>query len=292
MREFVATRQHIFDGFFYPKCSGEIIFTIDNLFHQIEASSKDREVLFIVKEFIKNKKILTFIVPHGAYRYSGYVSSLVYYLIGLIECNKFIILSPDHNGTSPGISIMDRGYWSTPMGCIQISEELGLKLLDKDSDNFIHIDPFSLSIDHAIETQLPFLQYVKRDGLEFIPILQRTQGKYASIKLADILSSIVPKDEHVTLIVTSNFSHYLCYDECYRKDKKLLSDILSMNIETFYKTLEDNSMTLCGYGCIASAIEFSKRMKNNDAILLKYLTSGDIDGNKSSVVGYSSLILL
>jgi AmmeMemoRadiSam system protein B len=33
-------------------------------------------------------------------------------------------------------------------------------------------------------------------------------------------------------------------------------------------------------------------MKNTDASLLKYLTSGDIDGNKSSVVGYSSLILL
>ena len=240
MRESVATRQHNSDGLFYPQCSREIIFTIENLFHQIEASAKDREVLFIIKEFVKNKKILTFIVPHGAYRYSGYVSSFVYYLIGLIECKKFIILSPDHNGTSPGISIMDRGYWSTPLGDIRISEELGLKLLDGDSDNFIHIDPFSLSIDHAIETQLPFLQYIKRDGFEFIPILQRTQGKYASIKLADVLSSVVPNDENVVLIVTSNFSHYLCYDECYKKDKKLLSDILSMNIESFYKTLKDN----------------------------------------------------
>jgi AmmeMemoRadiSam system protein B len=126
LREFVATRQHNSDGFFYPKCSREIIFTIEDLFRQIEASAKDREVLFIIKDFIKNKKILTFIVPHGAYSYSGYVSSLVYYLIGLIECNKFIILSPDHNGTSPAISIMDKGYWSTPLGYTLISEELGL----------------------------------------------------------------------------------------------------------------------------------------------------------------------
>ena len=292
MREPLSTRQHNSDGFFYPKRSREIIITIENLFRQIETSAKDREALFIINDFIKNKKILTFIVPHGAYSYSGYVSSLVYYLIGLIECNKFIILSPDHNGTSPGISIMDKGYWSTPLGNAQISEELGLKLLDGDSDNIIHIDPFSLSIDHAIEAQLPFLQYVKRGGFEFIPVLQRNQGKSDSIRLADILSSTVPKDENVVLIVSSNFSHYLCYDECYTKDKKLLYDILSMNIESFYKTLEENSMTLCGYGCIASAIEFSKRMKNTDASLLKYLTSGDVDGNKSSVVGYSSMILL
>jgi AmmeMemoRadiSam system protein B len=37
---------------------------------------------------------------------------------------------------------------------------------------------------------------------------------------------------------------------------------------------------------------FSKRVNNVDANLLKYLTSGDIDGNNSSVVGYSSLIFL
>ncbi len=292
MRGSVTTRQHNSNGVFYPKCLEEIIFTVENLFYRIEASAKDREILSIAKEFIKNKKILTFIVPHGAYSYSGYVSSLVYYLIGLIECKKFIILSPDHNGTSPGVSIMDRGYWSTPLGHIQINEELGLKLLDNDFDNFIHVDPFSLTIDHAIETQLPFLQYVKRDGFEFIPILLRTQDRCASVKLADIFSSIVPRDENLVLIVTSNFSHYLCYDECYKKDKKLLSHILSMNIESFYKTLEDNSMTLCGYGCIASAMAFSKRMNNTDASLLKYITSGDIDGNKSSVVGYSSLILI
>ncbi len=292
MREDVVTRQHNFNGIFYPSCSQEIVFTIEKLFHQIDASSKDRKVLLIAKEFVKTKKILTFIVPHGSYCYSGYVSSMVYYLIGLMECNKFIILSPDHNGTSPGISIMDKGYWSTPLGKIPIDEELGLKLKNNGFDGFINIDPFSLSIDHAIETQLPFLQYVKRDGFEFMPILQRTQDKDASIRLADILSSVVPKDENVILIVTSNFSHYLCYDECYKKDNKLLFDILSMNVDSFYKTMEENSMTLCGFGCIASAINFSKRINNTDASLLKYLTSGDVDGNKSSVVGYSSLLLL
>jgi AmmeMemoRadiSam system protein B len=65
-----------------------------------------------------------------------------------------------------------------------------------------------------------------------------------------------------------------------------------MNVDSFYKTLEENSMTLCGFGCIAAALEFSKRMKNTDVSLLKYLNSGDVDGNKSSVVGYSSLLLL
>jgi AmmeMemoRadiSam system protein B len=34
------------------------------------------------------------------------------------------------------------------------------------------------------------------------------------------------------------------------------------------------------------------KVNNFDAILLKYLTSGDIDKNRYSVVGYSSLMIL
>ena len=292
MKHDVLKRDHHYNGIFYPKTNSEIISTIKDFFHQIDESPNEKKIIDIVAKCIKFKKILTFIVPHGSYCFSGYISAFVYYLISLIECNNFIILAPDHYGTSPGISIMDKGIWSTPLGNISINEKLGLNLLDDGFNGFVNVDPFSLTIDYAIETQLPFLQYIKKNDFRFIPILQRTQDKATSIKLAEILSKIVTKEENVTFIVTSNFSHYLCYEECYKKDNSLISDILSLNIDSFYKTFEDNVMTVCGYGCIASSMEFSKKMKNSNVVLLKYLTSGDIDGNKSSVVGYSSLLIM
>jgi MEMO1 family protein len=292
LKDGVLTREHHYNGIFYPKTNSEIISSINEFFHQIDESPTEKKIIDSVESYIKFKKILTFIVPHGSYCFSGYISAFVYYLISLIECNNFIILAPDHNGTSPGISIMDKGTWSTPLGSISINEELGLNLLDDRFNGFINVDPFSLTIDHAIETQLPFLQYIKKNDFKFTPILQGTQDKFASIKLAETLSMVVPKEENVILIVTSNFSHYLCYEDCYKKDNSLISDILSLNVDSFYKTLEDNVMTVCGYGCIASSMEFSKKMGNSNVILLKYLTSGDIDGNKSSVVGYSSLLML
>jgi AmmeMemoRadiSam system protein B len=292
LKDGVLTREHHYNGIFYPKTNSEIIYSINEFFHQIDDSPQEKKIIDIVGKQIKFKKILTFIVPHGSYCFSGYISAFVYYLISLIECNNFIILAPDHYGTSPGISIMDKGTWSTPLGNISINEELGLNLLDDRFKGFINVDPFSLTIDHAIETQLPFLQYIKKNDLKFIPILQGTQDKFTSIKLAETLSMVVPKEENVILIVTSNFSHYLCYEDCYKKDNSLISDILSLNIDSFYKTLEDNIMSVCGYGCIASSMEFSKKMRNFNVVLLKYLTSGDIDGNKSSVVGYSSLLML
>jgi MEMO1 family protein len=267
---------------------------IKQFFNQLQISVKEKERLDRIARYIKDKQFLTFIVPHGSYHYSGYISSFVYYLIGFTECNSFIILSPDHNGTSPGISTMAKGYWKTPLGRISIDEDLGFELLNNiyNNSDFIHVDPFSLDIDHAIETQLPFLQYVKRTDFKFIPILQRKQDKLSSIRLAEILYKAINKEEKVTLIVTSNLSHYLGYDECYKKDNNLISDVLSLNIDSFYKTYEENFMSVCGFGCIASAMEFSKKTRNLDTVLLKYLTSGDIDGNKSSVVGYSSLLMV
>jgi len=96
----------------------------------------------------------------------------------------------------------------------------------------------------------------------------------------------------VILISTSNLTHYLSHDECYRIDKQVLSEALSMNIDSFYQIVENYSHIICGYGCIASTIEFSNMVGNTDAILLKHMTSGDNDGNKSSVVGYASMIMV
>jgi len=246
----------------------------------------------MVNEYIQDKKIVSFIVPHGSYDYSGYVSAFTYYLIDKIECQNFIILSSDHRGTSPGISVLEHGFWNTPLGPAQINEMMANNLIKKSSAGFVQIDSFSFEIDYTIETQLPFIQVLKKNNFRFLPILQRKQDKKTCIKLAKLLASILPQDEKVVLIATSNFTHYLGYEECYAIDKKLISEISKMDVESFYDTLKNYFKYICGYGCVATAMEFSKLLGNFDVILLKHLTSGDIDGNKSSVVGYSSILML
>ena len=246
----------------------------------------------MVTEYIQDKKILTFIVPHGSYDYSGYVSAFTYYLIDKIECQNFIILSSDHRGTSPGISMMAHGSWNTPLGPVQINEIMANRLIKKSKTGFIQVDSYSFEIDNTIETQLPFIQVLKKNNFRFLPILQRKQDKNTCIELAKLLASILPQDERVVLIATTNFTHYLGYEECYAVDKKLISEITKMDIESFYNTLKNYFQYICGYGCVGTAIEFSKHLGNFDVIVLKHLTCGDIDGNRTSVVGYSSILML
>jgi AmmeMemoRadiSam system protein B len=47
---------------------------------------------------------------------------------------------------------------------------------------------------------------------------------------------------------------------------------------------------MCGYGPITTLIAAAKLMKGVKPEFLKHATSGDITGDESAVVGYSSLV--
>jgi MEMO1 family protein len=285
-------REHNFSGIYYPKDHISLIKGIERLFEDVSSSVEDRHLLKIIEGYIQKKKILSFVVPHGSYRYSGIASAFAYSLIKRLECSNFIILSSDHRGTSPGISVTDNQYWNTPLGKVKIDTSMLNDLLKKCDDGFAQLDSFSFEIDHTIETHLPFIQSMHKDNVSFLPVIQKNQDKETSMQLGRLLSTILPSDQRVILISTSNLTHYLNYDECYKIDREILSEVLSMNIDSFYRVMENYSNIVCGYGCIASTMEFSKIVGNSDAILLKHMTSGDTDGNKSSVVGYASTVMV
>ncbi|HSA75160.1 MAG TPA: AmmeMemoRadiSam system protein B [Candidatus Nitrosocosmicus sp.] len=285
-------REHSFSDIYYPKDYDILIRNIENLFNIIYSSDADRQFLSMVKGYAQKKKILSFIVPHGSYKYSGITSAIAYALIKNIDCSNFIILSSDHRGTSSGISVTEDEYWSTPLGKVKVNNSMRSDLLRKSTKDSVKLDSFTFKIDHTIETQLPFIQFLHKGNLSFLPIIQKRQDKETSVSLGKLLSSILPPDENVILICTSNLTHYLNYDECCRIDNQVLSKAISMNIDLFYQSVERYSHIICGYGCIASTMEFSRMVGNSDAIVLKHLTSGDSDGNKSSVVGYASVVMV
>jgi len=46
----------------------------------------------------------------------------------------------------------------------------------------------------------------------------------------------------------------------------------------------------CGYGAIASTMTACRELGATKARLARYATSGDVTGDKASVVGYASII--
>ena len=56
-------------------------------------------------------------------------------------------------------------------------------------------------------------------------------------------------------------------------------------------TVEEYRITMCGPGPVAAVLTALKKSGSKDVEILKYSTSGDITGDKSSIVAYLSAII-
>lgn len=243
------------------------------------------------KTNISKSNIYGAVVPHAGYSYSGPVAAHAYYKIvenGFPE--TFVILCPNHTGIGSGISIFDKGKWSTPLGDVEIDEEFAKQLISNshiiDPDNSAHLR------EHSCEVHLPFLQYFS-DNFKIVPIVMGMQDMETASEVAEsIVKTIHELNRSVLIIASTDLTHYESKTIAGEKDKLILDSIENMDEFDLLKSVEDNGVTMCGYGPTISTIISSRDLGAKKGEILKYATSGDISGDLDSVVGYCSAIFI
>lgn len=247
----------------------------------------------------ESRKIVGIISPHAGYAYSGQVAANGYDRIakdGLPQ--SFIILGPNHYGRGSGVSIQTEGAWETPLGRAQIDTRLA-KEIQKASE-IIDIDEESHAMEHSIEVQLPFIQYLSNTA-QFVPICSWMQDLKTS---HDIAKSIVDqaRDNNCVIIASSDFTHHERTSkdrdetEMLRKiedaDKNAIDAIKRLDDSTLNSLGETQKVTMCGYGPITTLIAVAKLLGSVRAEFLSHKTSYDVTKDSSYVVGYSSILFL
>lgn len=236
------------------------------------------------------RKILGLVSPHAGYEYSGPVAANGYSKLatdGLPDV--FVILGPNHTGYGSGVSIVTEGSWQTPMGSISIDTELA-KQIQKACD-IIDIDEEAHAFEHSIEVQLPFIQYLFNDAAKFVPICMMMQDLRTSREIAATIIEQL-KRKNFLIIASSDFVHYEPHDTVVRKDQTAIDAITRLDDAQLNELGDSGKVTMCGYGPITTLIAAAKLLGGVRAELLSHKTSGDITGDKSAVVGYSSLEFL
>jgi AmmeMemoRadiSam system protein B len=114
------------------------------------------------------------------------------------------------------------------------------------------------------------------------------QGYDASMTLGEIIAK-VSHGKNVLVIASSDFTHFESHDTATKKDNLILEAIEKMDSKEMYDIRLRLNVSMCGYGPIAGTIEAARRMGRKNARLLRYATSGDTSGDKSSVVGYGAV---
>ena len=232
------------------------------------------------------RRIVGIVAPHAGYMYSGPVAANGYSRIaadGIPEV--FIILGPNHTGLGSGLSIQTEGEWQTPLGEATIDSELATRI--QKSSGIMDVDERAHANEHSVEVQLPFLQFLYKK-VRFVPICMMMQGLRTCNDVAETIIEQT-KGKDFAIIASSDCTHYEPHETATRKDKTAIDAILKLDDQTLNDLGESNRVTMCGYGPITTLIAASKILGNVKAELLSYRTSGDITGDKSAVVGYTSI---
>ena len=232
------------------------------------------------------KKIYGIICPHAGYVYSGPIACQSFYAISSDIPELFVIVGPNHWGIGSNVATMKDCNWQTPLGEVQIDSEIAEEI--SKITKIIEIDNFAHSREHSLEVQIPILQEMS-SNFRIVPILLINQSKEIAKEIGLIIAKIARKKK-LMIIGSSDFTHYEPNDYAHEQDTALIEPILNLDVDTFYDVLQERNVSACGYGAIASTMIACKELGATKGELLKYATSGDIAGDKSSVVGYGSII--
>lgn len=113
----------------------------------------------------KKTKAIALIVPHAGYVFSGKIAFKAFQK-SIIPKNIFF-LSPNHSGYGSSINIDANEKWKTPLGYVNLNVEACNFLVKNSSIATFNND--AQLFEHAIEVNLPFLQYLNSDAT-IIPI--------------------------------------------------------------------------------------------------------------------------
>ena len=93
-------------------------------------------------------------------------------------------------------------------------------------------------------------------------------------------------DNRVLLVASSDLSHYEDAATAARLDGVVLRHVEALDADGLMDALEREPRHACGGGPMVSVLRAAVQLGGTRARVLRYADSGDVSGDKSSVVGY------
>lgn len=250
--------------------------------------SLSREVESLVDRNAPKEDAIGVLSPHAGYVYSGGVAGSV--LSSIRPKETYIIIGPNHTGLGREFS-MSKDRWSTPLGEVAIDGRLAEEILK--TSKYIKEDELAHLHEHSIEVQLPFLQVLQKD-FKLVPIVASYSSPAAYKAIGSELAAAVKAlgmEKDVTMIASSDMTHYESHEAAKKKDEEAISAILKLDEDELARRIEKYDISMCGYASACVMLSYSKKMGATKAMLVEYRTSGDASGDYSSVVGYAGIVV-
>ncbi len=138
-----------------------------------------------------------------------------------------IVISPDHYDRCPKMLCTTNGSYKSFFGNTSISEK-DVAQLEKSSD--LVADSELFTEEHGIYTIVPFIKHYIPDA-QIIPIVISQKSRGSEQDRAEVIKILKPflSQKDVSLVISSDFSHYLPLAESNQMDEKTQNSFCSGN---------------------------------------------------------------
>ena len=255
-------------GFFYPGDQASLARMLDDLLDAARRGPRPE---------VDPDRLKALIVPHAGYIYSGSTAATAYALLerAAERIQRVVLLGPLHRVPVRGLALPDADTFATPLGPAAVDDlPHGLPEGTVELPQLVRV-PEAHAEEHSLEVQIPFLQRVLPD----VPIVPLAVGGVDGDQVADVLDALWGGPETV-VVVSSDLSHYLTYDQALEIDGLTIDAILRLAAPISHDQA-------CGATPVNGLLVAAER-HGLRPVLLAACNSGDTAGDKRRVVGYSA----
>lgn len=253
------------------------------------------------------EKIVAGVVPHAGWVFSGELAAMVFATIKkqLSEVDTFVIFGAVHTVRADHGLVYDAGQWGTPLGTVDVDEDLSREILDQAGDLMV-ANTSGHAREHSIEVQVPFIQHLFPDA-KIVPV------NVPPIPQADRIGEIVGRvvneaNKSVVCVASTDLSHYgpsygftsmgigpealkWAKEE---NDAFFVKLALSMQADKLVDTARMYG-SACGAGAVAAVVEAARTMGAARGYLLAHTTSAEVmqgrfGQDSQDSVGYAAIV--
>ncbi|XXJ19259.1 AmmeMemoRadiSam system protein B [Desulfovibrio caledoniensis] len=266
-------RNPIVAGRFYDEQPERLHAMVDGFLRRAEGRQEEQTLLAMV--------------PHAGYVFSGGVCGKTMGTASLAP--TVLLLGPNHTGRGERIALWPDGAWHIPGGSLPVNAGLAEALLE--ADPAIKADISAHTGEHSLEVILPFLHRLNPETT-IVPVcisaptletLERV-GKAMGRALKDFGAP-------VSIVVSSDMSHYITNEEARKKDGMALEPIMTLDPDALYGIVRSRHISMCGVLPMTAGLFAAKTVGATHAELVDYATSGEVSGDFEQVVGYAGVLV-
>jgi AmmeMemoRadiSam system protein B len=273
----MQVRKAVVAGQFYPGNRDDLLQMLGEMFEAVKFD----------KEPVKSP-VNALIAPHAGYIFSGRQAAKAYQYLKEGQYDLVCIISPSHREYFPGISIYPGDAYKTPLGICPVHEEARAQAL---ACNGISSGFDGHRAEHALEVQLPFLQYTLKD-IPILPVVMGDQGEASIEEMAACVKKLYGTyRDKILFVASSDLSHFHSSEQAAKMDGTFIDLLSGSKIDEAYRKLERHEVEACGGGPILSVMK-GLEISNAEIRALGYSHSGQVLHDNESVVGYTSAIII